>query len=142
MEIQITTRRRMRGLRKREIRARLAKVLKGLDCDDKELSVVLADDAWISELNEHYRGKKGPTNVLSFPQKDVFFPSFVDDMLGDIVVSVETAAREAAMEGCSLESRVHRLLCHGLLHLLGYEHESSEEEASLFFQIEEHLAGL
>jgi rRNA maturation RNase YbeY len=113
-----------------------------LDCDDKELSVVLADDAWISELNEHYRGKRGPTNVLSFPQKDVFSPSFADNMLGDVVVSVETAAREAALEGCSLDSRVLRLLCHGLLHLLGYEHEGSEEEASLFFQIEEHLAGL
>jgi rRNA maturation RNase YbeY len=132
----------MRGLRKREIRAKLAEVLKDLGCEDKELSVVLADDAWISELNERYRGKRGPTNVLSFPQEDEFIPSIAGDMLGDIVVSVETAAREAEMEGCSLESRVHRLLCHGLLHLLGYQHEGSEAEAALFFEIEEHLAGL
>jgi rRNA maturation RNase YbeY len=104
--------------------------------------VVLADDAWVADLNERYRGKKGPTNVLSFPQKDDFFPSFAGDMLGDIVVSVETAAREAAVEGCSLESRVYRLLCHGLLHLLGYEHEGSDEEASRFFADEEHLVGL
>jgi rRNA maturation RNase YbeY len=130
----------MRGLRKREIKARLAKVLKDLDCNNKELSVVLADDAWISELNQRYRGRSGPTNVLSFPQEDAFTASFTGNMLGDIVVSVETAAREAAVEGCSLESRVHRLLCHGLLHLLGYEHEGSEREAALFFEIEDRLA--
>ncbi len=80
--------------------------------------------------------------MLSFPQKDDSIPSFAGDMLGDIVISVETAAREAEIEGCSLESRVQRLLCHGLLHLLGYEHEGSEAEAALFFEIEEHLAGL
>jgi rRNA maturation RNase YbeY len=80
--------------------------------------------------------------VLSFPQKDDSIPSFAGDMLGDIVVSVETAAREAEIEGRSVESRVHRLLCHGLLHLLGYEHEGSEAEAALFFEIEERLAGL
>jgi rRNA maturation RNase YbeY len=111
-----------------------------LDCNNKELSVVLADDAWISELNQRYRGRSGPTNVLSFPQEDAFTASFTGNMLGDIVVSVETAAREAAVEGCSLESRVHRLLCHGLLHLLGYEHEGSEREAALFFEIEDRLA--
>lgn len=104
--------------------------------------MVLADDAWISELNEHYRGRSGPTNVLSFPQEDQFTPSFTGRMLGDIVVSVETAAREAELEGCSLESRVHRLLCHGLLHLLGYDHEGSEEEAALFFGVEDQLVDL
>jgi probable rRNA maturation factor len=132
----------MRGLRKREIRAKLAKALKDLGCKDRELSVVLSDDAWIADLNKRYRDKKVPTNVLSFPQADEFLPSLAGKMLGDIVVSVETAAREAALEGCSLESRVYRLLCHGLLHLLGHDHEGSEEEATRFFEMEEHLAGL
>ncbi len=122
--------------------AKLGKALKDLGCEAKELSVVLADDAWISDLNMRYRGKEGPTNVLSFPQEDESDHSFTGNLLGDIVVSVETAAREARIEGCSIEARVYRLLCHGLLHLLGYEHEGPQDQAARFFAAEEQLVGL
>lgn len=122
--------------------ARLAKALSDLGCEDKELSVLLTDDARIGELNERYRGRKGPTNVLSFPQADETGPALPTGMLGDVVVSVETAAREAADQECSLESRVYHLLCHGLLHLLGYDHEESGEQAERFFAMEERLADL
>lgn len=122
--------------------ARMAKVLRDLGCDDNELSVLLTDDAGIAELNERYRGKTGPTNVLSFPQRDGDGPVFAANMLGDVVVSVETADREAVAQNCTLELRVYLLLCHGLLHLLGYDHEVSEEQASRFFRMEERLAAL
>lgn len=142
MEIQIISHKRMRGIRKRSITARMAKVLRDLGCEDMELSVLLTDDAGIAELNGRYRGKTGPTNVLSFPQRDGACPGLASNMLGDVVVSLETAAREAAGQNCSLEFRVYILLCHGLLHLLGYDHEASEEQASRFFRMEERLAAL
>jgi rRNA maturation RNase YbeY len=122
--------------------AKLAKALDDLGCKDKELSVLLTDDARIRELNERYRGKSGATNVLSFPQTEGDDAVFATDMLGDVVVSVETAAREATIQGCSLESRVYRLLCHGLLHLVGNDHEKSEQESSRFFAMEERLVNL
>lgn len=92
-----------------------------------ELSVLFVDDSTIEDLNQRYRKMKAPTNVLAFPMMD---PAEVplSKMLGDIVISLDTAQREAHQEGISLESRVLRLLAHGLLHLLGYDHETEEEE--------------
>jgi len=91
-----------------------------------ELSVVFCDDARIQELNAQWRGKDKPTNVLSFPafelEEDVQPP-----MLGDIVMAAETVLREAELENKPLENHICHLLVHGLLHLLGYDHESDEE---------------
>ncbi|WP_035253624.1 rRNA maturation RNase YbeY [Desulfatiglans anilini] len=95
----------------------------------KELSVLFVDDAEMAELNERYRSRSGPTNVLSFPMGgDPLEPETV--MLGDVVISVDTARREARAAGENLEEAVDRLLVHGLLHLLGYDHERGEAEAS------------
>ena len=120
----------------------MAKALSALGCEGKELSVLLTDDARILRINEYYRGIKSPTNVLSFPQLEDHGPRFADHMLGDVVVSVDTAAREAVEQECSLELMVYRLLCHGLLHLLGYDHEKTEKDAAIFFRLEESLARL
>jgi len=85
---------------------------------DPEISVVLCDDPFIQTLNAEYRGKDRPTDVLSFAQEDA-------DILGDIVISLPTAARQAEAAGWPLESEIALLGIHGLLHLLGYDDETA-----------------
>ena len=82
-------------------------------------------DPEIHTLNRQYRGKDRPTDVLSFPLADALQPS----LLGDVVISVETAARQARRRGHSLREELRTLLIHGILHLLGYDHEISRSEA-------------
>ena len=94
-----------------------------------ELSILLVDDKKIGELNRSWRRKSGPTNVLAFSLTEGDDAAMALNLLGDIVISVETAAREAGKEGISLHSRVQALLVHGFLHLIGYDHEKSDPEA-------------
>jgi rRNA maturation RNase YbeY len=89
-----------------------------LDC---ELSLVLCSDAFIAPLNGQWRDKPVATDVLSFPQDDPV-------ILGDLVISVDTAARQAQERGHDLRDEMRILLVHGLLHLLGYDHETSQED--------------
>lgn len=91
-----------------------------------ELGVTFADDAAIRGLNAQWRGKDKPTNVLSFPA----FPEggeTIPPMLGDIVLARETIEREAGLEGKPFEHHLTHLVAHGLLHLLGYDHETDED---------------
>ena len=96
---------------------------------DAELSLLLADDKQIAELNNSWRRKNGPTNVLAFSLTEGPDSAMALNMLGDIVISVETAAREAEKAGLSLHSHLQELLVHGFLHLIGYDHEKSGSEA-------------
>lgn len=91
-----------------------------------ELGVTFTDDAAIRILNAQWRGQDKPTNVLSFPA----FPEggeAVPPMLGDIVLARETIAREAALDEKPFDHHLTHLVAHGLLHLLGYDHETDEE---------------
>ena len=89
-----------------------------------ELSVLLADDRRLAELNENWRGKAGPTNVLSFPgDADGPGPS----LLGDIALAQETLMAEAAVAGISVYAHFNHLVVHGVLHLLGFDHETDRE---------------
>ena len=83
-----------------------------------EITVVLADDAFVKNLNRDFRGKNKPTNVLSFPG---------DGHLGDIVLAFETIEREASEQGKSFKAHAQHLLVHGTLHLLGHDHMKDEE---------------
>ena len=94
---------------------------------NSELSVVFSDDAHIRTLNAGWRGKDKPTNVLSFPAFPVTPGAALPPMLGDIVLAAETVAREAELEDKPLEHHIMHLVIHGLLHLLGYDHEEEEE---------------
>lgn len=96
---------------------------------DAELSLLLADDKQIAELNSSWRRKNGPTNVLAFSLTEGPDSAMALNMLGDIVISVETAAREAEKAELSLHSHLQELLVHGFLHLIGYDHETSGSEA-------------
>ena len=91
-----------------------------LENDELELSVVLADNDFIQKLNKSWRNKDKPTNVLSFPQEH---PA----ILGDVILALETIRQEAEEQDISFEDHVTHLIIHGILHLLGYNHESSAE---------------
>jgi probable rRNA maturation factor len=93
-----------------------------LDSTGADLSVVLTSDDQIRELNREWRGKDRATDVLSFSQIEGEGPA-ARRVLGDVVISLDTAARQAAELGHDLEHEVSRLLVHGVLHLLGYDHE-------------------
>lgn len=112
-----------------------------MDLHDVELSILLTDDTLISELNRRYLRKNGPTNVLAFPMRE---ESLSDEatLLGDVVISLDAAARESQQSGESLERTVTRLLIHGILHLLGHDHEQSRAEARSMNREEKRLLEL
>jgi len=100
-----------------------------LGCDDHELSIVITDDAQVRELNRTYRGKDKPTNVLSFPMQEGEFSDITPGLLGDVVISLDTARAEAQAAGISTDERMSQLLIHGILHLIGFDHELGEYHA-------------
>lgn len=93
-----------------------------------ELSVMLVDDGRIQELNKRWRNIDRATDVLSFPMLEGDFGSVNPSMLGDIVISIPTALRQAEVAKRGLEQEVAMLLAHGLLHLLGFDHDTRERE--------------
>ena len=102
-------------------------VLRYLELLDAELSIVLCDDATIHPLNRDYRGKDKPTDVLSFAQREGDFAFLEDNLLGDVIISMETTRRQADERGHSVETELRVLLVHGILHLLGYDHIKDDE---------------
>jgi probable rRNA maturation factor len=93
-----------------------------------ELSIVLTTDRQIQKLNKLYRKKNKPTDVLSFGMRDGEFGERAGRLLGDVVISIPTARRQAREKGVSLAVEVTELLAHGLLHLLGWDHRTDREE--------------
>lgn len=110
-----------------------------------EVSVLFTDDEEIRALNREYRGADRPTDVLSFPLRESRGeePEIAEEiegpeLLGDIVISVDTAARQAKEFGENIEEELARLLCHGMLHLLGFDHMTPEDEARMM-EIQERI---
>jgi probable rRNA maturation factor len=100
-----------------------------LDCPEGELSLLLVDDQQIERLNKKYLHRNGPTNVIAFSMRNGEFAHLAPQLLGDVVISLETAAREAQISGISMQQRFAQLLVHGILHLFGYDHEKDEDQA-------------
>ena len=116
------------------------KILNALACPDAELSIVLVDDAEIQLLNRDYLQRDKPTNVISFSMREGEGGNLHPDLLGDVVISTETAARDAAEAGVSFESEVLFLLMHGILHLCGYDHErGTADDASIMEAKEQEI---
>jgi probable rRNA maturation factor len=105
----------------------MERALKDLGCNDTELSILITGDEEIHELNRQYLKRDKPTNVLAFPM-DSITGEVKGGMLGDIVISVDTAKREALEMGITIQHRICELLVHGLTHLMGYDHEISKNE--------------
>jgi len=111
-----------------------------------ELSVLIVDEAAMTELHERWMGEPGPTDVLSFPMDELRPPSPVagtsgrggDEpgpdpaLLGDVVLCPQVAAEQAKQAGHSAQQELELLTVHGILHLLGYDHADPEEEAAMF----------
>jgi len=104
-------------------------ILGALALSKAEVSILLLDDEGITGLNEQYLKKTGPTDVISFPMHDGAFPGVQPQLLGDIAISLETAQRQADRRGVSLHEEVTALLVHGMLHLIGYDHELSPADS-------------
>ncbi len=142
MPVIVTSRHRRRGIRAASVRRDGARLLHLLALD-AELSIVLVDDREIRRLNQTYRHNDRPTDVLAFAMREGDGATLHPNVLGDVVISLDTAARQAAARGVPLADEVRLLLTHGLLHLLGYDHERSPAEARwMFRQQREVLARL
>ena len=100
---------------------------------ERSLSIVLCDDALIEELNSRWRDVAGPTDVLSFPmdEGEVLAIGDAPSSLGDVVISLETSARQAPEHGYTLHEELRLLLVHGLCHLLGHDHGEPDEAAAM-----------
>ncbi len=117
----------------------MGQILERLGYREGELSILLVDDKEIEDLNRRYLQRDGSTNVMSFPMREREMSELHPEILGDIVVSLETAKRQAIESGIDFKEMLARLLIHGLLHLLGYDHEGFEKEAREMEQKEEEL---
>lgn len=132
-----------------ELVADAERLLARVDFVDGELSLVVCDDAFIHALNREWRGVDSPTDVLSFAMHEGEDADLNPEVLGDIVISLPTAARQAAEVGHPVPREVRVLLVHGLLHLLGYDHvepddavEMAEAEAKLLAALDAEGVGL
>ncbi len=125
-----------------EVESLAEAALQVLGFSEHELSILLTDDRHIHTLNRDYRDKDSPTDVLSFAQSEgEAFPGMIP-VLGDLVISLETAERQAAALGHPLAAEVRVLLAHGLLHLLGYDHIEPDERAQMAAAEEQLLEAL
>jgi rRNA maturation RNase YbeY len=123
-----------------EVRADGRALLVALEEKGADLTVVLVDDDAMRELNRSYRGKDRPTDVLAFAMREGERAPGDDDNLGDVVISLDTATRQARRRRRTLSEEVRTLLIHGVLHLLGYDHERSPAEARRMQARERDLA--
>ena len=112
-------------------------VLKLLKQDNAELSIALIGNAEMQKLNAQYRKKDYATDVLSFPASEELPPGL--RILGDVVISVDKAKEQAGERGRTLEQEMITLLIHGIVHLLGYDHERSAQDARLMSRLEKQL---
>ena len=131
MSVSIINKQKAQKVALGRLRRSLTKILKELDCADGEVCVLLVDDDQIRELNKQYLQRDRPTNVISFAMTEGSYGEIHPEILGDIIISVTTAARDAAMANIDFMDEVEFLLIHGLLHLLGYNHEGTSAEEEL-----------
>jgi probable rRNA maturation factor len=109
------------------LQRRAEQILERIEHAESELSLSLVDDTAIAELNLSYRKLDRPTDVLSFSLLEGEESTYRGNLLGDVVISVETAARQAQEQGVSLDEELARLLIHGVLHLIGHDHMEPDE---------------
>lgn len=121
------------------VRRIATETLNALESVDVELSVSLVSDRTITELNRDYRSKNRPTDVLAFSLCEGEFGKINPGVLGDVVISVETARKQAAEHGHSTDVELCLLLIHGILHLVGYDHEQGDAEEKKMRQKEREL---
>ena len=137
MKIQIENKQTKIKIDRRKIRITVRTLLNIMDCANRELSISFVDDKTIQQLNKNYLQKDNSTNVLSFSLQEGEYGNLSPDVLGDIVISTETAQRDAAIGDLSLSEEIDFLIIHGLLHLLGFNHENTTKAQTLKMRIKE-----
>lgn len=134
MSVRIAAPARRRGVPapdRTALRARAERALAALCHASSELSLLLVDDARMAELNAAWRGQRRPTDVLAFPLQEGAHAQHGGALLGDVVISLETAGRQARSAGRPLDDELGRLLVHGLLHLVGHDHARPAERRAM-----------
>lgn len=144
-EVRIDSRQKLVKLDRAALRRDVRKILDLLGVGERELSLLFVDDEGIRTINRDYLRRDRPTNVIAFSLTEGDFGDVNPGMLGDVVVSVETAAREARTAGIPIEDAILYLIIHGILHLAGYDHEGpkgiararimSAVQQAVFFEI-------
>jgi len=118
------------------------RILEDSGYHSSELSILFTDDKNIAKLNYRFLKRDGPTNVLAFPMENASESGPKTPMLGDIAISLDAADRDSKKIGEDLDRTINRLLIHGFLHLLGYDHERSEADALQMEEETERLLGV
>lgn len=139
MPVQISKRGKARGCKTPGLLKTARAILSGLSLEDAELSILLTGDREIHDLNLNYRGKDKPTDVLSFPQDDTEPVEGSPRILGDVAISVETTERQAVEKGHTFDRELTILLIHGVLHLIGYDHERGRKDGIVMRAMEKRL---
>ena len=137
MKIQIENNQTKIKIQRRNVRSTVRTLLNIMDCANKELSISFVDDKTIQELNKIYLQKNKPTNVLSFSLQEGKYGNINPDILGDIIISAETAQRDADIGNLSLSEEIVFLIIHGLLHLLGFNHENTTRAQTTKMRLKE-----
>lgn len=113
------------------LRKSAEKALAEEGCEKCEVSILLTDDSEIHELNATYRDVDSPTDVLAFAMREGADGDPDDEILGDVVISIDTAKRQAEEYNHSIEAELSLLVVHGILHLLGYDHAEKDEASEM-----------
>jgi probable rRNA maturation factor len=142
MNIYVDNRQKRHPIDPEKIATKAETLLNKLGSLDGELSIVIVDDEEMATLNRTYLDRSGPTNVIAFAMREGLFAEVNPNLLGDVVISVETARQEARQSGISDELRFAQLLVHGILHLFGFDHERNSEEAEEMQAKEQELMKL
>jgi probable rRNA maturation factor len=137
MPVEVVRRDAGKKFPSRKLKAIALKLLELVKQDKAELSLALVGDAEIQKLNAKFRQKNYPTDVLSFPAEDSL-PGAVR-LLGDVIISVDKARQQARERRRTLDEEMATLLIHGVLHLLGYDHERSAKDARIMERLEKQV---
>jgi rRNA maturation RNase YbeY len=114
-----------------------------LDLKNASITLIITDDAYMRKINREFRGHDEPTDVISFSNRDNPFPEIdaESEEIGDLYISIERADRQALEYRVSLGDEMKRLIVHGMLHLVGYDHERSDSDEEIMLQKEDELCG-
>jgi len=137
VSVEVAIRHRGKKVSGSEVKKTAEKILELLGRETSELSLVFVGNREMSALNARYRKKNRPTDVLSFPFGEPQPPG--PRILGDVVISLDQAEAQARKRRCTLEEEVKALMIHGILHLLGYDHERSRREARIMRAMEKKV---
>lgn len=137
MSVDVVSRVRGRKLPLRRIKRTAEKILHYLDQAESELSLAFVGNTAIAKLNKKYRRKAKATDVLSFPAERA--ANGGPTLLGDVVISIDKAREQAQAGGWTLAAEIDRLLIHGIVHLLGYDHERSPKDARVMRALEKKI---